>query len=252
MTFFTVMQALFLSLAIGALMGLTGAGGGSVYVLLLTFTFKRPPHEAVGTALALSTVTSLTGVIGHLREKNVSLPHALTLGCTGTIAAILSGWLGSLIPETILRWLIIIVFLGIGIGSLEILWYPKNPPNLTGKRWPMWRQGIVGTIIGIASGSFGVSGGTPIASYLATYEGLPTGSAVGTALAVVSMMSLAGAFVYFSQGNLNPKLLGLLVGGAVVGAYSGARLTRYINRRVLLGVLSLLTLIAAVGVFRGA
>jgi len=52
-----------------------------------------------------------------------------------------------------------------------------------------------------------------VAAYLTAYEGVPAGQAVGTALAVVAVMSLVGALIHLPQGNINIELLMLLAGG---------------------------------------
>jgi uncharacterized membrane protein YfcA len=117
------------------------------------------------------------------------------------------------------------------------------------RKWAKARQSILGTVMGIAAGSFGVSGGTPIASYLTTYEHLPPSQAVGTGLAVVAIMSLSGTLTHLFQSHINFELLLLLGGGAIFGAYAGAKLTQRINQRVLITVLSVLTLATAIGFF---
>jgi uncharacterized membrane protein YfcA len=64
----------------GLLLGVIGDGGGGLYVLLLTFVLSLPVERAIGTALALSTVTAFAGVVGHWRNGNVDRQSAVYLG----------------------------------------------------------------------------------------------------------------------------------------------------------------------------
>ena len=53
---------------IGMLTGFVGAGGGFLIIPALTFLFKLPMKEAVGTSLAIVAVNSLIGFIGESSE----------------------------------------------------------------------------------------------------------------------------------------------------------------------------------------
>jgi uncharacterized membrane protein YfcA len=71
--------------------------------------------------------------------------------------------------------------------------------------------------------------------------------AVGTSLTVVLTTSLAGAMVYFQQQAIQLKFLLILGVGSVIGAYFGAKLTVFINKKALAITLALLAL--AFGVY---
>jgi uncharacterized membrane protein YfcA len=104
-----------------------------------------------------------------------------------------------------------------------------------------------GLITGLVSGAFGLSGSTPLSSFLVSFLYLSPPVAVGTSLSVVLVTSLAGALVYYRQQAIDFRLLLILGVGSVVGAYVGAKLTTFINKKVLAITLALLTL--AFGVY---
>ncbi len=57
---------------IGMLTGFVGAGGGFLIIPALTFLFKLPMKEAVGTSLAIVAVNSLIGFIGESSETLIN------------------------------------------------------------------------------------------------------------------------------------------------------------------------------------
>jgi uncharacterized membrane protein YfcA len=66
----------------GAFSGLTGVGGGSIMVPLLTGWLKLGQHRAHGTSLAIITFVAVAGVLGYWHAGNVDwrLVAALTPG----------------------------------------------------------------------------------------------------------------------------------------------------------------------------
>src|SRR5882724_6259400 len=50
---------------VGILVGLTGVGGGSLMMLLLTLLFGISPTVAVGTDLAFASATKVAGTFAH-------------------------------------------------------------------------------------------------------------------------------------------------------------------------------------------
>jgi uncharacterized membrane protein YfcA len=68
-----------------------------------------------------------------------------------------------------------------------------------------------------------------------------------SSLTVVLVTSLAGAIVYYQQRAIDFNLLLILGAGSVIGAYFGAKLTTFINKRVLAITLAVLAL--AFGVY---
>lgn len=246
---FLVSQALVLSLAIGTLMGLIGGGGGFVYVLLLIITFKRPAHEAIGTALLLATLGSATAVFSHWQQHNLAWRQSLVLGTVGAVAAMLGSVATQFVPEGLLKWLIVVLFALLGVQPFVRLRRPK-PDNLPVEQ-SSWTRHVrrltVGGLIGVGVGSFGISGGTPLSTYLNSYESLTIPQSIGTALVIVTAMSLMGSVTHLSFGNLHAPLFGILGVGSMAGAYLGARLTARVDQRALMIVLGGLTLLTTLG-----
>src|SRR5262249_30298339 len=58
-------------LAVGALVGMTGVGGGSLMTPLLVLIFGVSPATAVGTDLLYASITKSGGVVAHARNRTL-------------------------------------------------------------------------------------------------------------------------------------------------------------------------------------
>src|ERR1700690_1988483 len=75
---------------VGALVGLTGVGGGSLMTPLLVLVFGQPPAVAVGTDLLFSASTNLvaTASFGFSRKVDWRIVGRLALGSVPAAAAV--------------------------------------------------------------------------------------------------------------------------------------------------------------------
>ncbi len=79
--------------AVGALVGLTGVGGGSLMTPLLTLLFGVSPAVAVGTDLAFASITKATGTFTHRLRGTVEW-KVVRLLCYGALPAAFFATLG--------------------------------------------------------------------------------------------------------------------------------------------------------------
>src|ERR671923_1339263 len=82
---------------IGALVGMTGMGGGSLMTPLLILAFGTAPVTAVGSDIAYAAVTKTVGGWRHLRLRTVNLGLSLWLAIGSVPAAIAGVWVISLL-----------------------------------------------------------------------------------------------------------------------------------------------------------
>ncbi|HET7034031.1 MAG TPA: sulfite exporter TauE/SafE family protein, partial [Casimicrobiaceae bacterium] len=61
----------FSGFAVGAIVGLTGVGGGSLMTPLLVLIFGIAPATAVGTDLLYASITKAGGAVVHARRRHV-------------------------------------------------------------------------------------------------------------------------------------------------------------------------------------
>jgi uncharacterized membrane protein YfcA len=236
-----------LALLAGTLMGLLGGGGGFLYVLILLVVTDLPAHTAVGTAVATAAVGATVSVVGHHRGGMVAwrwLPAFLVAGAIGAVAAAL---LTSYLPQDLLIALIVGVYALVGVLALRLGragGAPDRPPPPPGR--VRVGRGVVGAVTGITVSAFAVNGGGLISGYLTAYEHRDPRRAVGTAVAVLSPLSVVGAVTHVASGGVDLAYALALAPGAAAGGYLGARLTRLVRTRVLAQVVGVLTLLTIV------
>ena len=77
-------------LGVGALVGMTGIGGGSLMTPLLILAFGVTPVTAVGTDLSYAAVTKTVGGWKHWRQGTVDAPLSIWMAF-GSVPAALTG-----------------------------------------------------------------------------------------------------------------------------------------------------------------
>lgn len=102
----------------GALSGLVGAGGGTIYVPALALFAGLPIRRAVGTSLVVIALVASSALAGHLGHVDLPLGIAATVGA----AAVLGAWLGQRVaqraPERALRGVLALLLLAVAIWLL--------------------------------------------------------------------------------------------------------------------------------------
>jgi uncharacterized protein len=81
--------AMAVGLAVGALTGLVGAGGGFIAVPALVLFLGLPMHRAVGTSLLVITLNAFTGFLGHASHVQVDYATACALGAASVAGSFL-------------------------------------------------------------------------------------------------------------------------------------------------------------------
>ena len=113
---------------------------------------------------------------------------------------------------------------------------------------PWWAYVILGVCGGLISGTLGLGSGTIFVPVLVLILLFPQKSAQGTALAVMVPMALVGALRYWANPQIEVKLpvVGLIVIGAVVGAFVGTELAYRLPGHVLKKFFAVYLLVVAV------
>lgn len=87
-----------------------------------------------------------------------------------------------------------------------------------------WGYILLGLVAGIASGAFGIGGGLIIVPALSLWLGVPYHVAVGTSLALIIPISLAGSITHGSFGGINWKIFVACGIAGMIGAVLGSLL----------------------------
>ncbi len=257
---------------VGILSGMFGVGGGFLMTPLLFF-IGIPPAVAVATEANQIVASSFSGVLAHLRRRNVDFRMGGVLMAGGLVGAALGivifNFLRSLGQVELLVSLCYVIFLGV-VGSLMFIesvraiqrskragampikrrqrtWVHALPVKMkfrtSGLYISVFPPLIVGACVGILSAIMGVGGGFIMVPAMIYILGMPTKVVVGTSLlqiiAVTAFTTLMHATTNFTVDIVLALLL--LIGG-VIGAQIGTRIGVYLKAEQLRVLLALLVL----------
>jgi uncharacterized protein len=234
---------------VGALVGLTGVGGGSLMTPVLVLAFGIHPVAAVGTDLLYAAVTKTGGTLAHGRYGTVdwrltrllasgSLPAALI-----TIFA-LSRWgiernrsshaisvvLGTALVLTAIALVMrkpIQAFAAAHAGAIS----PRRRVALT-----ILTGAILGTLVSLSSVGAGAIGVTAL---VLLYPELPSSTIVGSDIAHAVPLTLVAGMGHWILGSVNWALLGWLVIGSLPGIFVGSSVAVRVPDKFLRPVLAL-------------
>ncbi|MDV5150014.1 sulfite exporter TauE/SafE family protein [Streptomyces sp. SBC-4] len=100
-------------LAVGAVTGLVGSGGGFLVVPALAVLAGLPMGIAVGTSLLVIAMNSFAGLAGHLSGVTVDWRLALTVTAAAVAGSIVGGRLAGRVPQDALRtafgWFVVVM-----------------------------------------------------------------------------------------------------------------------------------------------
>lgn len=93
--------------------------------------------------------------------------------------------------------------------------------------------GVIGLVSGVFSGLFGVGGGVIMIPAMVYLLHLPVKTAIGTSLAVIVPTAIAGSFKHIQVGNVDFRIVLLIIPLAMVGGFGGAWLASQIPAETL-------------------
>ena len=266
--------ALILSgLIIGAIIGLTGVGGGSLMTPLLILGFGVNPAIAVGTDLLFAAATKLGGTVRLARERLIawravgllsvgSLPAALL-----TMAVLQHLGPSSAETEQLIRQVLGVALLLTALATLHNVLASQrkknavlaiNDPagaagaadladtaNATPAHWalPVLFGALIGSVVTLTSVGAGAIGVTAL---LILFPRLAIQRIIAVDLAYAVPLTLFAGLGHASLGQVDWHLLGLLLCGSLPGIWLGSRLLKSLNPQVTRTLLS--TLLATIGI----
>jgi uncharacterized membrane protein YfcA len=243
--------------AVGAIVGLTGVGGGSLMTPLLIGAFKLNPAVAIGTDLWFAGLTKTGGAIAHHRHGHVDrgIARLLLLGSLPAAAATIA-WMH--VTGLTKAWASVLT-LSLGIALLLTALVVANRPvwQRLGLRLEAWIPAerkpmltvLVGAMLGLlvtlSSVGAGALGATLI---LMLYPRLPAQQVVGTDIAYAVPLTLVAGIGHASLGHVDWALLGALLLGSLPGIWLGARLTKSLPDKLIRTLLAGSLVVAGVRV----
>ncbi len=236
---------LIIGLLIGAAIGATGVGGGTLTAPALILLMGYQPRIAVATALIFSAVVKIwaSGVYLARRQVDFSiLWRLLAGGLPGTVLGAFA--LQGLRTSQANQWILLAVGATVAISALVNLMNIRKRDRESGTRlsWiPMFSLPI-----GLESGFSSAGTGALGTLVLFNFTTLAPAMVVGTDLVFGMLVSAIGGGIHAASGSCNWDALTRLIPAGVVGSLIGSRACRGLPAATLRKAVLICT--AAVGV----
>jgi uncharacterized membrane protein YfcA len=236
---------------VGALVGLTGMGGGSLMTPLLILLFGVHPLTAVGTDLLYAAATKTAGTAIHSKKGNVDWRVAGLLAAGSVPATVLTIGVLSRVPkQSPTTAAIISMSIGVAliIAAVAIFFRRRirdyalaRADNPTRTRYSGPITVIFGVVLGVLVSLCSVGAGAlGVAVLFFLYPRL----IVGSDLAHAVPLTLVAGLGHWLIGSVDWYIVGALLLGSLPGISIGSHLATRISDRFLLPVLaSMLVLI---------
>ncbi len=220
----------FIGIIVGFILGIAGAGGAIVAVPLFVYFAQASLNEA--TALSLIAVMFGSGLNWILQRKNTEFSFAILLFCFSTLGSLGSIQLKTLAPD----WIILALFIGVGLVGLISLWVPvvsmNQAPevnnNLGGR---ILKLSLGGVILGVLVTMTGLGGGVMLMPFLRFFCGLNLSRGAATSLLTIFLSSVFSFLIQKArvEHHLEFDLVMALMGGSLISALFTKELTRQMN-----------------------
>ena len=224
---------------IGAMVGMTGMGGGTLMTPLLILLFGVKPVTAIGTDIFYAAVTKTVGGWRHLRMGTVNMSLALWLAAGSVPAAVTGVWaitvlqskigeerLDSIVYALLGGTLLMVGFITLARALILSKLVEERDDFELQRRHKIAAVGIgatTGFVIGITS----AGSGTVIAILLIAVYRLTPQRVVGTDVFHAAILLWAAGVAHWVGGNVDFVLAAnILIGsipGVIVGSHFAAR-----------------------------
>ncbi|MDD2883943.1 MAG: sulfite exporter TauE/SafE family protein [Dechloromonas sp.] len=241
--------------AVGAIVGLTGVGGGSLMTPLLVLLFGVHPATAVGTDLLYAALTKAGGTVAHGRKGHIDWQITGRLAAGSIPAAALTILVLSQLPQGS-NTIGALIAHGLGFAllltAIAIL-FGRKLRDFAAKRddSPIRQRhlgkitiaigvllGVLVTISSVGAGALGV------AALFFLYPRLTPVRIVGSDVAHAVPLTLVAGLGHWWLGSVDWALLGALLLGSLPGIWLGSHLSakvpEHILRRLLASMLVLI------------
>ena len=243
--------------AVGAIVGLTGVGGGSLMTPLLVLMFGIHPSVAVGTDLLYAAITKAGGTLAHGLKGTVDWKITRLLA-TGSLpaAAITLALIGHFAPGGIEGAAHLIqVSLGVAllltavalifrkrIQAFALARFGGQPDPVRTARLTIITGAVLGVLVSISSVGAGALGVTAL---FFLYPAMPALRIVGSDIAHAVPLTAVAGIGHWMLGSIDWFLLGSLLIGSLPGIWLGSHISTKVSDRVLRPILA--TMLMLVG-----
>lgn len=226
-----VVEALLVGAAIGAILGLIGAGGAIVAVPAFLYVFGFGALEATTASLAVVAASAASGAIARFRQQQVDVKHALVFWLVAIPGTFAGSRLATVIPEEVL----VTGFALVMVAAAVAMWRKSTAPVAPEREETSVALLVAVALgIGVMTGLFGVGGGFLIVPALVLVFGFPFAIAAGTSLVVIALNSVTAlVFKYDTWAAIDWYVPLLVIVGGMIGSVVASRFNSKVPQRTL-------------------
>lgn len=224
-----------LGVALGALGGLFGIGGGLIAIPVLGLWFGLDQQIAQGTALVMAVPNVLLALYRYHQRNHIELRQAAPLVLMSFCFALLGAMLAVGVDAQLIRWGFIAFLLVITLYNLVKL-YRSPPQPVAGSRfgWPWY--GALGAVAGTTGGLFGVGGAVVAAPVLTSVFGTTQVVAQGLSLALAAPSTAVTLLTYAVHDEVNWVMGVPMAMGGLLSISWGVKVAHAMPERLLRGL----------------
>jgi uncharacterized membrane protein YfcA len=240
---------------VGAIVGLTGVGGGSLMTPILIFVFGIKPYLAVGTDLLFAAFTKMGGTVKLARSGHIDWPVVVNLSAGSIPAALITLYIlhtvGPADPkvQSVMTTTLGCALLLTAAATLYKAIRGKTSPKavLAGqehiasrpKHWslPLLFGALIGTLVTITSVGAGAIGVTVL---MILYPLLPLPRIIAADIAYAVPLTLVAGLGHATLGAVDWNMLAFLLLGSLPGIWLGSHFTTKAPERLIRSLLSFL------------
>ena len=241
---------------VGALVGMTGVGGGSLMTPLLVVLFGFHPATAVGTDLLYASVTKTVGTVVHGKRQTVDWKIVGGLASGSVPAAIVTlslmayfgvkGSASAFFLNVLLGGALLVTSLTVFFRPWILRWTGDHIDAMEDRRVTHWTVllGIaLGVLVSITSVGAGALGTTAL---LILYPKLPVARIAGSDIAHAVPLTLIAGIGHWLMGSVDLGLMVALLAGSIPGVIVGSLVATRSSDAVLRPILAITLLLSAV------
>ncbi|MBY0573013.1 MAG: sulfite exporter TauE/SafE family protein [Undibacterium sp.] len=263
MTVFALALALIIGIAVGVIMGLTGAGGGMLAVPALVYSQAWTMQQAMPVALLAVSLGALIGAIDGFRRRQVRYKAATLMALVGAPMTSLGVWVAKQMSQRALMLAFSVVLLVVAVRLISQVRRSQSASLLenahavaklnlsTGRfHWDLKTASVIsviGACAGFFTGLLGVGGGFIIVPLLRYFSNLSMQSAAATSLMVISLVGSVAVVSAVSHGVNLPLTFSIFFAlSSVAGVLLGRRIANYLPSDVVQMIFAGLLLCVAI------
>jgi len=234
--------------AVGALVGMTGVGGGSLMTPLLILLFGVHPATAVGTDLLYAAATKTGGSLVHGYARSIDWRVVRRLA-TGSVPATLvtlailshfnlSGDAARNLITLVLSVALLATAFVLVFGEAIVAAYRARVAELDSQRTAR-NTVLVGLVLGVLVSISSVGAGAiGVIALIMLYPQLPMARIVGSDIAHAVPLTLIAGTGHWMMGSVDWHIMGSLLVGSLPGIFVGSYFAIRVPERALRLVLA--------------